>query len=87
MLYGDGGARGCWKEWSIQHARGRGVAGQEGLCEETGPGSEVFTRKYSKSLVQLDCKAWHGKMERWQDGKITMADGRVLEDQHVVPGQ
>jgi hypothetical protein len=51
---------------------GAPAAGAAGLCKETAPGSEVFTRKYSKATVELDCKAWHGK--------ITMADGRVLED-------
>jgi hypothetical protein len=31
-----------------------------GLCRETAPGSEIFTRDFSKSTVQMDCHSWKG---------------------------
>ena len=33
-----------------------------GQCEETSPGSEVFTRRWSKAAVQLDCRAFKGNI-------------------------
>jgi len=44
----------------------------EATCTETSPGSQVFERKWSLATVQLDCKAWRGK--------ITMKDGRVFQN-------
>jgi hypothetical protein len=45
-------------------ARGRSgepAAGAAGLCKETVPGSsEIFTREYSKAVVQMDCRKWEG---------------------------
>lgn len=33
-----------------------------GLCKETASGSEVFTREYSKAIVQMECKVWKGSI-------------------------
>ena len=43
----------------------------DATCRETASGSAVFTRRWSKATVELDCARWAGK--------ITMHDGRVLE--------
>lgn len=40
-------------------------------CMETAPGSEIFTRKWTKATVDLDCKNWVGT--------IKMNDGRVFQ--------
>lgn len=29
-----------------------------GLCSETAPNSQVFTRDYTKATFQMDCKTW-----------------------------
>lgn len=31
-------------------------------CSETAPGSEIFTRKWSKATVTLNCKTWEGNI-------------------------
>jgi hypothetical protein len=36
----------------------------DATCSETGKGSEVFTRKWSKATVTLDCKAWTSTIAR-----------------------
>lgn len=28
------------------------------ICEETTPGSGVFTREWSKAKIQMDCNSW-----------------------------
>lgn len=32
------------------------------LCSETAPGSQVFTREWSKASVQMDCNTWTPKI-------------------------
>lgn len=39
----------------------------DATCRETQPGSEVFTRKWSKATVTLDCKAWTSAIDRVAD--------------------
>ena len=36
----------------------------DATCSETEDGSEVFTRKWSKATVTLDCKAWTSTIDR-----------------------
>jgi hypothetical protein len=36
----------------------------DATCRETEDGSEVFTRKWSKATVTLDCKAWSSTIDR-----------------------
>lgn len=36
----------------------------DATCRETEDGSEVFTRKWSKATVTLDCKAWTSTIDR-----------------------
>ena len=31
------------------------ATGEVGLCKETSPGSDVFTREYTKATITLDC--------------------------------
>jgi hypothetical protein len=36
----------------------------DATCSETEDGSEVFTRKWSKATVTLDCKAWTSTIDQ-----------------------
>jgi hypothetical protein len=36
----------------------------DATCSETADGSEVFTRKWSKATVTLDCKSWTSTIDR-----------------------
>ena len=38
-----------------------------GLCSETGAGSGVFTREWSRSTVTLDCNTWKGTIVMKRD--------------------
>merc|ERR1712070_179078 len=40
-------------------------------CQETGAGTGVFERKWTKANVQWDCSAGHGKIERL-DGMVVL---------------
>lgn len=47
------------KEWDMDF----GVPADDGAaCKETGPGTGVFTREYSKATVTWDCATGHGKI-------------------------
>ena len=45
------------KEWDMEF--GEPTAG---ACAETGKGTGVFERSYSRALVQWDCNAGHGRI-------------------------
>ena len=38
------------------------VGEPQGLCTETAPNSEVFTREWSKASVKMDCKSYTGSV-------------------------
>ena len=47
------------KEWDMDF----GVPADDGAaCKETGNGTGVFTREYSKATVTWDCATGHGKI-------------------------
>ena len=33
------------------------------VCRETAPGSEIFTRRWTKSVVTFDCKRWTSRIK------------------------
>ena len=57
------GWKGCSQEyyWPPEFDIDYGVPA--GLCEETAPGSNVFSRTFSKASVTLDCNAWEGNVK------------------------
>jgi hypothetical protein len=44
------------KEWDMEFGE------PAAACAETGEGTGVFERHYSKALVEWDCDAGHGKI-------------------------
>ena len=40
-----------------------------GLCKETSPGSEVFTRDWTKATVQMSCKEYTAKITMKDTGR------------------
>ena len=40
-----------------------------GLCKETSPGSEVFTRDWTKATVQMSCKEYSAKITMKDTGR------------------
>ena len=54
------GWSGCSKVYERTAALDQDYGVPLDLCSETAPGSQVFTREWSKSTITLDCNTWKG---------------------------
>lgn len=54
------GWMGCSHDYIFPDALNKDYGVPSGLCEETSPGSGVFTRDYSHATVTMDCSSWTG---------------------------
>jgi hypothetical protein len=54
------GWKGCSKSYPFPREFDIDYGEPAGLCKETAPNSGVFSRKWSKAAVSMDCKAWKG---------------------------
>lgn len=49
---------GCSREYEVPELLNADFGVPTELCSETAPGSQIFTRKWTKADIQMDCNTW-----------------------------
>jgi hypothetical protein len=58
------GWKGCSRQYEFPKEFNQDVGEPLGICKETAPGSQVFTRKWTKATVQMNCSDWTAKITK-----------------------